>query len=118
MSFTYAQLKTAIQNYADYDESTFVTNLPVFIRQAEERILKNVQLSLFKKNVSGSFTGSNKYLTCPTDFLAPYSLSYTDADSEYQFLEFKDVDFNARGTCECEKASDELNDEDYYYFVI
>lgn len=93
MSFTYAQLKTAIQNYADYDESTFVTNLPVFIRQAEERILKNVQLSLFKKNVSGSFTGSNKYLTCPTDFLAPYSLSYTDADSEYQFLEFKDVDF-------------------------
>ena len=32
--------------------------------------------------------------------------------------EFKDMDFNARGTCECEKASDELNDEDYYYFVI
>ena len=56
MSFTYAQLKTAIQDYAESDESSFVTNLPVFIRQAEERILKNVQLSLFRKNVSGTMT--------------------------------------------------------------
>ena len=40
MSFTYAELKTAIQDYTEYDESGFVTNLPFFIRQAEERILK------------------------------------------------------------------------------
>ena len=32
--------------------------------------------------------------------------------------EFKDIDFTARGNCEVEKASDELNDEDSYYFVI
>ena len=93
MSFTYAQLKSAIQDYTDYDETTFVTNLPVFIRQAEERILKNVQLSFFRKNVSGSMTSSNKYLSCPSDFLAPFSLSFVDSDSEHQFLEFKDADF-------------------------
>ena len=52
MSFTYDQLKTAIQDYAENDETSFVTNLPVFIRQAEERILKNVQLSLFRKYVA------------------------------------------------------------------
>ena len=44
MSFTYTQLKSAIQDYAENDEATFVTNLPVFIRAAEERILKMVQL--------------------------------------------------------------------------
>lgn len=93
MSFTYAQLKTAIQDYTDYDETEFVNNLPVFIRQAEERILKNVQLSLFRKNVTGTLSISNKYLNCPADFLAPYSLSYIDSDSEHQFLEFKDADF-------------------------
>ena len=93
MSFTYAQLKTAIQDYAENDESSFVTNLPVFIRQAEERILKNVQLSLFRKNVSGSMTQDNQYLACPSDFLAPFSLSFTDADSNKVFLEFKDTDF-------------------------
>ena len=32
--------------------------------------------------------------------------------------EFKDVDFSAIGRCEIEKASDELNDQDSYYFVI
>jgi hypothetical protein len=75
MSFTYAQLKQAIQDYTDNDETSFVTNLTIFIQQAEERILKNVQLSLFRKNVSGTLSSSNKYLACPSDFLAPFSLS-------------------------------------------
>jgi hypothetical protein len=93
MSFTYAQLKQAIQDYTENDETTFVTNLPIFIRAAEERILKNVQLALFRKNVSASFTASNQYLAVPTDFLAPFSLSYTDGNGDKAFLLFKDVDF-------------------------
>jgi len=93
MSFTYDQLKQAIQDYTENDETSFVNNLPVFIRQAEERILKNVQLSLFRKNVSGAMSASNKYLACPSDFLAPFSLSFVDGDSDHQFLEFKDADF-------------------------
>ena len=44
MSFTYGQLKQAIQDYTENDETSFVNNLPLFIRQAEERILKQVQL--------------------------------------------------------------------------
>lgn len=93
MSFTYDELKQAIQDYTENDETSFVTNLPVFIRQSEERILKNVQLSLFRKNVGGTMTASNKYLAVPTDFLSPYSLSFVDADSNQVFLDFKDVDF-------------------------
>jgi len=93
MSFTYAQLKQAIQDYTENDETTFVTNLPVFIRAAEERILKNIQLTLFRKNVSASFTASDQYLASPTDFLAPFSLSYTDAEGDKEFLLFKDVNF-------------------------
>jgi len=93
MSFTYAELKTAIQDYAENDETSFVNNLPVFIKQAEERILKTVQLSLFRKNVAGNLTLGNTFLACPTDFLAPFSLSFTDANSNKTFLEFKDTDF-------------------------
>ncbi len=93
MSFTFDQLKTAIQDYAENDETSFVTNLPVFIRQAEERILKNVQLSLFKKNASGNMTLGNQFLACPSDFLSPFSLSFTDASSNKVFLDFKDADF-------------------------
>jgi hypothetical protein len=93
MSFTYDQLKDAIQDYTENTETSFVNNLPVFIRLAEERILKNVQLSLFRKNVSGNMTSSNKYLAAPTDFLAPFSLSFVDSEGDHVFLDFKDVDF-------------------------
>ena len=48
MAFTYAQMKTAIQDYTQNTETSFVTNLPIFIRSSEERILKTVQLSLFR----------------------------------------------------------------------
>lgn len=93
MSFTYGQLKTAIQDYTENDETSFVNNLPTFIKLSEERILKNVQLSLFRKNVSGALSSSNKYLACPSDFLAPFSLSFVNTDNDHVFLEFKDADF-------------------------
>ena len=50
MSFTFDSLKQAIQDYTENTETTFVNNLPIFIRAAEERILKNVQLNLFMRN--------------------------------------------------------------------
>ena len=93
MTFTYAQLKTSIQDYTENSETSFVNSLPVFIRLAEERILKNVQLNFFRKNVTGVMTSSNKFLACPSDFLSPFSLSFIDASDNHVFLEYKDVDF-------------------------
>ena len=92
MSFTYDQLKQAIQDYTENSETTFVANLPLFIRAAEERILKNVQLDLFRRNQTAALTQANPYLNCPSDFLAPFSLSYT-LNNEKTFVEFKDVSF-------------------------
>ena len=89
MSYTYTTLKQAIKDYTENDETTFVSNLPVFIRNTEERILKNVQLSLFQRNASGVMSASNKFLTCPSDFLAPFSLSFTNAQGFQGFLDFK-----------------------------
>ena len=93
MSFTYAQLKQAIQDYTENDETSFVNNLPLFIRTAEERILKNVQLSLFRKNATASATVSNPYLAVPGDYLAPFSLSLRGDNGDRFFLEFKDPSF-------------------------
>tara|TARA_Y100000361_G_scaffold125195_1_gene118631 strand:- start:583 stop:1233 length:651 start_codon:yes stop_codon:yes gene_type:complete len=93
MSFTYLQLKTAIQDYTENNETTFVTNLPVFIRLAEERILKNVQLSLFRKNAIATITQGSQYFACPSDFLAPFSLSFRSTDEKKVFVDFKDPSF-------------------------
>tara|TARA_B100001093_G_C26335743_1_gene803850 strand:- start:17 stop:664 length:648 start_codon:yes stop_codon:yes gene_type:complete len=92
MSFTLATLKTAIQDYTDNSETTFVTHLPDFIKAAEEKILKSVDLDYFRKNVTSAFTSSDQFLTIPSDYLASFSLQITTSGSE-SFLLQKDVNF-------------------------
>ena len=92
MAFTFTTLKTAIQEYTDNTESTFTGQLSRFILNAEERILKECQLDDFRKNVSGTATQSTKFLTKPTDFLAPFSLRAVNS-SNNEFLLYKQVTF-------------------------
>jgi len=92
MSFTLATLKTAIQDYTDNNETSFVTNLPNFIKGAEEKIFKSVDLDYFRKNVTSAFTSSDQFLSVPSDYLASFSLQITTSGSE-SFLLQKDVNF-------------------------
>lgn len=93
MSYTFTTLKQAIQDFTENSETTFVNNLSIFIENAEERILKAVELDLFRKNVSATTTSSNKYLAVPVDYLASFSLAVTDSNGDSQFLLQKDVNF-------------------------
>ena len=90
MAYTYTTLKTAIQDYVQSTETTFVNQLPRFILNAEERILKECQLDVFRKSVQGSVSSSNKFLAKPTDFLAQNSLSVINSSSN-EFLLYKQV---------------------------
>ena len=54
MSFTFAELKTAIQDYSDNTETSFVSHLSDFIKAAEERVFKLVDLEVFRKNVTSA----------------------------------------------------------------
>ena len=86
MAFTYATLKTAIQDYMDNDETTFANNLDNFIKATEEDILKNVELNFYRKNVTGTATSGNAYLGVPSDFLAPFSLAVISSSVYYYLL--------------------------------
>jgi hypothetical protein len=87
----YAELVVAV---SDYTENTFQTvDMDVFIRQAEQRIYNSVQFPSLRKNVTGTITSGNKYLSCPEDFLSPYSLAVIDTDGSYEYLLNKDVNF-------------------------
>jgi hypothetical protein len=92
MAFTFATLKTAIQDYTDNSETTFDNNLTRFILNTEERILKECQLDVFRKNSQGTTSASTKFLSKPSDFLAPFSLSVVN-DSSNEFLLYKHVTF-------------------------
>tara|TARA_R100000541_G_scaffold28680_1_gene37970 strand:- start:285 stop:920 length:636 start_codon:yes stop_codon:yes gene_type:complete len=92
MSFTLATLKSTVQDYCETAETTFVADLPTFIKEAEERILKNVELPVFRKNVTGTATTDNPYVSTPSDFLAPYSFAVISSNV-YSYPLLKHVSF-------------------------
>jgi hypothetical protein len=96
----YAALSAAIQDYTQNYETEFVANIPVFVQQAEQRIYNTVQFPSLRKNVTGSVSASNKYLSCPSDFLSVYSLAVITGvtggnlnTGSYEYLLNKDVNF-------------------------
>jgi hypothetical protein len=100
---TYDELFAAIQSYtenqfpetylADGSAVSSTTQINTFIKQAEQRIFNTVQFPSLRKNVTGTTTANNKYLSCPSDFLSSYSLAVIDGDGNYEYLLNKDVNF-------------------------
>jgi hypothetical protein len=99
----YATLYATIQSYtenqfpetylADGSAVSTKDQIDTFIKQAEQRIFNTVQFPSLRKNVEGITSPNNKYLSCPLDFLAPYSLAVIDATGAYEYLLNKDVNF-------------------------
>ena len=89
----YVQLYQAIQDYSENTESLFVANIPTFVQQAEERIFNTINFPSIRKNVTGTLTSGNKYLSLPLDWLSTYSIAVIDSSGNYNYLLNKDVNF-------------------------
>lgn len=89
----YGELKQAIQDYTEYSEATFVSNIPTFVKQAEQRIVRSVQIPELRKNATNTLTQGSQYLKRPSDFISVYSMSVAGDDGQYSFLIDKDVNF-------------------------
>jgi hypothetical protein len=89
----YAELSQYLQDYLETSETSFVANIPTFVRQAEERIYRSVQIPELRKNVTASMTSGNQYLARPSDFLSVFSIAVIKADGSYSYLYDKDVSF-------------------------
>ena len=87
----YSQLVNEIQSYTENQFAT--TDINTFIQQAEQRIYNMVQLPALRKNVTGTTTSGNKYLSIPAGWLSTFSLAVINADNEYLYLLNKDVNF-------------------------
>jgi hypothetical protein len=88
----YAQLVAEIQSYTENQFET--ADINTFIEQAEQRIYNTVQFPAIRKNMTGTTTTGNKYLTCPDDWLATFSLAVIDpVTGAYEYLLNKDVNF-------------------------
>jgi hypothetical protein len=88
----YTTLLASVKDYLETDETTFNSYVDQAIKLTEEDIGRKVQLPMFRKNSTSSFTASNQYLAAPSDFLAPYEFSVVQSNS-HTFLIKKDVSF-------------------------
>ena len=100
---TYTELVASIQTYtennfptitlADSSTVSSTTQINRFIQQAEQRIYNSIQFPFLRKNVTGTITSGNKYLSCPDDYLSSFSLAIYSGAGPYTFLLNKDVNF-------------------------
>jgi hypothetical protein len=87
----YTELQTAVE---DYTENSFsATDFATMTKLAEQRIYNAVQLPSLRRNVTGTLTMGNQYLSAPTDFLSVFSLAVVDVSGNYEYLLNKDVNF-------------------------
>ena len=90
----YSELTQLIQDYCQSTETSFVANIPTFVEVAEQRIYNTVQLPALRKNVTGSMSNGNQYMTLPTDWLSTFSIAVIDGTTgEYEYLLNKDVNY-------------------------
>jgi hypothetical protein len=90
----YSELTQLIQDYCQSTETSFVANIPTFVEVAEQRIYNTVQLPALRKNVTGSMSNGNQYMSLPSDWLSTFSLAVIDGTTgEYEYLLNKDVNF-------------------------
>ena len=90
----YSQLTTLIQDYCESTEQSFVANIPTFVQLAEERIYNTVQIPAIRKNVTGTTSNGNQYLSLPSDWLSTFSMAVIDpVTQDYEYLLNKDVNY-------------------------
>jgi len=89
----YAELVQLLQDYCENSETSFVANIPNFVRQAEQRVYRSVMIPELRKGANAVASTGNPYIARPVDFLSVFSFAVIDADGEYHFLYDKDPSF-------------------------
>jgi hypothetical protein len=91
---TYDELVTNIRLYTDVDANVLSNAvINTFILMTENKILRDVDLDVFKREATANLTPSNKFLTTPSEILTHRYLMITDSEGNQNFLDFRDTSF-------------------------
>lgn len=90
---TYDELVTNIRNYTEVDANVFSNSvINTFITMAENRILRDIDLDVFKLEDTGNLTAGNRFLGAPPGILTHRYLMVVVGDDRI-FLDFRDQSF-------------------------
>lgn len=88
----YAALLQLVQDYVENDETSFVANIPNFVKLAEERIYRYVKVPNLRVSTTLTASIGSQDLTVPSDFLKPDSLAVVVSGVSTHLIP-KDPDF-------------------------
>jgi hypothetical protein len=89
----YTELSDAVQEYLQTNEPTFVASMPLFVRQAEQRLYRLIQIPEFRRRDTATLTAGSPQLARPADMLSVLSLATIDTTGAYEYLMPKDPEF-------------------------
>ncbi len=89
----YTDLVQQIKDQLEYSETTFVASIPDFVKRAEERIFRMVQIPDLRRVSTSNFVASNEFVTVPTDYLSTYSFAVTDGSGILSYMLNKEYEF-------------------------
>jgi len=90
---TYDELVTNIRNYTEVNSNVFTESvINTFITMAENQILREIDLDVFKLEATANMSSGNKFLTAPSDILTHRYMMIT-SNSNQIFLDFRDTSF-------------------------
>ena len=89
---TYAELLQMVQDMAEYNETTFVANLPRMVQVVEERIYRIANIPGIRAEVEGLLTAGSRDIDIPDGFVNANSLE-VQVDDKWFFVTPKDYDF-------------------------
>lgn len=89
---TYNELVDNIRAYTEIDANAMSnSNINTFILMTENRILRDIDLDVFKLESYANMTQGNKFLSAPSDILTHRYMMIQSTDNI--FLEFRDTSF-------------------------
>lgn len=94
IAWTYTSLFSALQQWPQNTNPTYLTNLPSMIGMGELRLIKDLDLDIFDTiNESILFTIGSRLVLKPTNAIRVRSVGYLDLTLGYQPLKVRSMDF-------------------------
>jgi hypothetical protein len=90
---TYSELVTAIRDYMEMDSNVLTSSLiDTFITLAENRVMRDIDLDVYKKDATASTTSGNRFIQLPSDFLTLRYMFISVGDDQLA-LDYRDMSF-------------------------
>ena len=91
---TCSELITNIRNYMETSSNVLSDSvIDTFILLTENKILRDIDLEIFRQSSTTTLSANDPYLVMPTDILTHRYMLIFDASNNETFLNFRDVSF-------------------------